>query len=73
MQAAVQVTSPQICSCADLCVLQQSMKFHCSTGKESRTKLHCNFMEKITQWFISRPSTSQKGWKANSVGVFNLF
>lgn len=40
---------------------------------KSGTELHCNFVEKRTQWFISRPFTCQKDWKVNSIGVFNLF
>jgi len=52
MQAAVQVTSPQICSCADLCILQQNVNFHCSSG----IKAEPGFT--VTSWKKTRSASS---------------
>lgn len=70
MQAAVQVILPQLCYCADLCILQQNVKFHCSTGIKEELRFT------VTSWKINSVVhflTCQKTWEVNSKETLNLF
>lgn len=73
VQTAVKVTSLQLCFFADLCILQQNVKFPCSTGIKEEPNITVASWKNRPQWFISRDFTCQKCWEVNSFGAFNLF
>lgn len=67
MQAAVQVTSPATGSCADLCILQQNVKLHCST----EIKAEPSFT--VTSWKKELSGSFPELSHARKVGKLSLF